>query len=218
MCIGGAVSPVLLNDISQVRRGLPPWDVSLGFPTMLGCSFGALLPLISSTSSTDNLDVIALSCFMLFLSGHFFSVFFVDFLLPHGSSISVGLGVLLFWSSFLFGQHSVAELMPPWPVLFSVYWDHSLLHVCRTWKVLTSLRSMYVMTSPLYIQCILHMQLVPHQILPDITPILTALGVFSLLSLHRWFYLQITPWYLLRQSTDSAKSYNSVDYFDLSQS
>lgn len=88
---------------------------SLGFPTTCYPCWGVLLLLF--TMVFFHLISWQLWWYHSLLlpglpSGHFHLVSVVGFLLPHGSSISVGLGVLLFWPSFLLGQHSVVELMP----------------------------------------------------------------------------------------------------------
>lgn len=184
---------------------------------MLGCSFAALPPPFSSTPSADNFDAVTLCCFLLCLSYHFLLVSFVGFLIPHGSPISVGLGVLLFLiffflQSFLLGQHSVVDLMPSMAcfVFCVLGWPISMPFP----EVSTFLRSMYIMTSPPHTPCILILRMYHTRSLLSSHPLYRA-GVFYLLSIQIWFNLQVTPWYLWKHTANSAKPFsNPVDCFD----
>lgn len=141
---------------------------------MLGCSFAALPPPFSSTPSADNFDAVTLCCFLLCLSYHFLLVSFVGFLIPHGSPISVGLGVLLFLiffftifplgSTFCSRPHALYGLLCLLYVGMTHFYAFSrgfYLPQIHVYHDLCSTYSMYP-----------HIKDVPYQIPPVITPTL----------------------------------------------
>lgn len=158
-------------------------------------------------------------CFLLCLSCHLLLVSIVGFLIPRGSTISLGLGVLLFlFLFFLFtifplgsifssGAHALHGLLcflcveiTHFHVSFRGFYLPQI-HVCHD---LSSTYSMY----PSHEGCPTPDSSCHHTHS-------TELGIFYLLSLQTWFSIQIAPWYLLKHSSNSATLFsNPTDCFD----